>query len=165
MGAVEFFSGGVLLSSTPIYGVGEGPELVYAPTFQGSSILSGPSLENVVTVPGYTLTPHALATDAAGDLFIADSNSGIVVKLAADGTTSTVGVGLQSPQAIAVDGAGDVFIANTWSGQQEVAEVPAGCTTSGCQIAVYQAAVGAPAPPWTLSAWPWMEWAISLSST
>ena len=99
-----------------------------------------------MTIPGYTLTPHALATDAAGDLFIADSSSGIIVKLAADGTTSTVGVGLQSPQSIAVDGAGDVFIANTWSGQQEVAEVPAGCTTSGCQIAVYQAAVG-PAPP------------------
>jgi sugar lactone lactonase YvrE len=142
-GAVELFdtsNPANLLVATPIYGVGEGPELAFGPTIYGPAIEYGPSLENAVPTTGYTLgNPGGLATDAAGDLFIADPDYQRVVKVAAGGTTSTVGAGLVSPQAIAVDGAGDLYIADTGlnPGNGEVLEVPAGCTSVGCQIAVY----------------------------
>ncbi|WP_348262908.1 choice-of-anchor D domain-containing protein [Telmatobacter sp. DSM 110680] len=147
MGAVQLLDdSGNVLATQLIYGTGQAPELVYSPTISGGSILDGPSLENVVSIPGYappTFNARAMATDAAGDLFIADPTNGRVVELPANGTTSTVGVGLGSPQALAVDGAGSLFIADT--GLQEVLAVPAGCTSSACQTVVYKAAVGAPA--------------------
>jgi hypothetical protein len=136
-GAVNLVdAGGNLLATTLIYGNGQGPEIVYGPTINGSIIRNGPSLESVVSTPGYTLSPRAMTTDAAGDLFVADPATPRVLEIPANGTPSLVGVGLGSPQALALDGAGDLFIAD--SGNQEVLEVPAGCTTSACQIAVYK---------------------------
>src|ERR1700685_425414 len=104
MGAVELFNNvGGLLTTTPIYGIGQRPEVVYGPTINGAFILDGPSLENVVSTPGYALSPRAMATDAAGDLFVADSTNPRVLEIPANGTPSLVGVGLGSPQSLALD--------------------------------------------------------------
>ncbi|MBS1801855.1 MAG: PASTA domain-containing protein [Acidobacteria bacterium] len=85
--------------------------------------------------------PIGLATNAAGDLFIADfpdlpaSTPGIVVKIPAGCTSSTcqttVGTGWYQPEAVAVDAAGNVFVADELP---KIVEVPAGCASSSCQI-------------------------------
>jgi uncharacterized protein (TIGR03437 family) len=74
-------------------------------------------------------TPNAIALDAAGDLFIADTNNNRIRKVALDGTISTVAgaanssftgdggpanaAALYAPMGVAVDSAGNLFIADT----------------------------------------------------
>jgi hypothetical protein len=71
-------------------------------------------------------TPHQIAVDAGGNVYVADSGLGMVEmypKGAGATTAATaVGTGLTAPTGVAVDGAGDVFIADTGS----VYEVPMG---------------------------------------
>ncbi len=124
-GAVQLFdSSGNLLVSSPIYGVGQGPAIAF-----------GPGTQTTVNTGSYTLnSPKGVAVDAAGNIFIADNNNQRVVEVAADGTQTIVGSGLQYPQGLVVDGAGNLFIAD--NNLNEVVEVPAGCTNSNCQITV-----------------------------
>ncbi|MGA8090545.1 MAG: MBG domain-containing protein [Terracidiphilus sp.] len=134
-GAVELFDYlGNLLVTTPIYGVGQGPEIVYGPALSGTTILGGPSLENVLATPGFTPNPRGMATDAAGNLYISDPSNGRLLMRTKNGTTTTVGT-LSSPQGVAIDGAGNLFVADT--GLQEVVEIPAGCANVACQVPVY----------------------------
>ena len=114
-----------VVTNTPIYGVGQGP----AETI-------GQGLQNSVnTTANYPLsTPKGVTVDAAGEIFISDTTKHEVVKVAANGTVSTVGVGLNYPQGMAVDGAGDVFIAD--NSLNQVIEVPAGCAIASCQTTV-----------------------------
>jgi hypothetical protein len=52
----------------------------------------------------------AEAVDAAGDVFIADTGNGRVVKIpAGNGSQTTIGIGLSAPESVAVDGAGNVY--------------------------------------------------------
>ena len=122
-GAVELFdSNGNIIASSLTYGVGQEPELVF-----------GSGTQSIVGTGEFTLSqPKGLLTDAAGNLFISDAARQQVIKIAANGTISTVGAGLQFPQGIAEDGAGDLFIAD--NNLNEVVEVPAGCTDSSCQV-------------------------------
>ena len=168
-GAVELFnSSGALLTTTPIYGVGQGPAVAF-----------GPGTQTTANTGSYSLyQPKGVAVDAAGDAFISDTGNTRVVKVAANGTVTTVGSGLEYPQGLAVDGAGDLFIADnnlnevvevTPAGVQtemnfgltaqlgvavdgagdlfvsdfnanEVVEAPAGCTSSACTTVVYSSA-------------------------
>jgi hypothetical protein len=48
------------------------------------------------------------------------------------GLETPIGYGLSYAEGVAVDGAGDVFIAD--SGNDRVVELPAGCTSSACQV-------------------------------
>lgn len=66
--------------------------------------------------------PQAVAADAAGNLYIADTANHVVRKVSANGTISTLagtgaagsgGSQLNSPQGVAVDGAGTVYISDT----------------------------------------------------
>ena len=73
--------------------------------------------------------PHAVAVDAAGNFYIADTANNVVRKVAANGTITTLagntsaGFGgdggaaasaqLNAPQGLAVDSAGNVYIADT----------------------------------------------------
>ncbi len=126
LGAVQLYdNNGNLVQSTPIYGVGQEPEIAF-----------GPGTQAVVnTTANYPLNrPKGVAVDALGDLFIADPGSQEVVKVAANGTVSTVGVGLSDPLALAVDGAGNLYIAD--NNLNQVVEVPAGCASSNCQLSV-----------------------------
>ena len=61
--------------------------------------------------------PYALACSADGTVYVADTDNGIVRKVAQDGRVGTlVGVsgGLQYPQGIACDAAGAVYVADTY---------------------------------------------------
>ena len=124
MGAVQIFdNAGNLVGSLPVYGIGQEPEIAF-----------GPGAQTTVNTGAFTLSqPKGVLTDAAGNLFISDADTSIhrVLKIAPDGTISTVGTGLQFPQGIAEDGAGNFYIAD--NNLNEVIEVPAGCTSSACQ--------------------------------
>jgi large repetitive protein len=69
--------------------------------------------------------PYGLATDAAGDLFIANAGPGSVIELPANGNPPVaVAQGLSGPTGVAVDAAGDLFIVDNSS--NTVVEIPAG---------------------------------------
>ena len=129
LGAVRLFdNNGNPIANSPIYGVGQGPVVAFSPSTQAP-----------VGTGSYTLsTPKGVLVDAAGNLFISDTGevSGIhqVLKITPSGAISTVGFGLMFPQGMAEDGAGDLFIAD--NNLNQVVEVPAGCTTSSCQLNV-----------------------------
>ncbi len=102
---------GTVLASTTLHGSGLGSAIVAAP---GTESAIGSGLQ----------TPSQLATDAAGNVYVADSGLGKVLKYAQGASASTapvgIGNGLTAPSGVAVDGAGDVFIADSGA----VIEVP-----------------------------------------
>jgi len=120
LGAVELTSSsGSVLATTLLHGIGQGPAIAFDP---GVQTTMGSGLQY----------PQAVAVDAAGDVFIADTGNSRVVEVpAGGGAQTTVGSELSLPQRVAVDGAGDVFIADT--NNSRVVEVPAG---GGAQITV-----------------------------
>ena len=78
-GAVQLFDSSVpanLLATALISGIGQAPEIVYGPAFSGTTILGGPSLENVLTTTGFTPDPRGMTTDASGNLYIAAPSNG-----------------------------------------------------------------------------------------
>jgi sugar lactone lactonase YvrE len=90
-------------------------------------------------VPIYAPTVHpkplGVAVDGPGDLYIADNLEGILEYPAnGSGQTTVYNPTGSSPSGVAVDAAGDLFIADT--GLEKVVEIPVGCTTSVCQVAV-----------------------------
>jgi DNA-binding beta-propeller fold protein YncE len=58
--------------------------------------------------------PVALATDAQGDVFVADSGNNRVRRIDAVGTITTVLAGLKEPFGVAVDTSGRLLIVNTY---------------------------------------------------
>lgn len=101
---IDAAAGGKVLSSTSVYGQG-----------QGSAISFGPGTP--VTVASGLNSATGIAVDGAGNMFIADFMAGQVLKVAPGGTQTTVGAGLRFPAGVAVDGAGNVFIADTGNGR------------------------------------------------
>ncbi len=65
--------------------------------------------------------PHGVAVDAAGDVFVADTNNNLVKEILPNGTINTIGSGFNGPTGVAVDSAGDVFV--TDDGNNAVKEV------------------------------------------
>ena len=61
--------------------------------------------------------PHGLATDAAGNVYIADTYNYVIKKwtVASNTVTTLVSGGLNLPLGVAVDGAGNVYIADTFN--------------------------------------------------
>ncbi|HEX5229134.1 MAG TPA: hypothetical protein VFW44_15570 [Bryobacteraceae bacterium] len=57
--------------------------------------------------------PQGVAVDDAGDLFIADTGKNRVLKIAVDGTQTTVSDQLSGPEGVLVDGAGNLFITDS----------------------------------------------------
>jgi hypothetical protein len=101
-----------ILASMVLHGVGMGANIQATPALQ-STLGSG------------LKTPTQVATDALGNVYIADPGLGKVLEYAAGSSTAvSIGTGLTSPTGVAVDGAGDVFIAD--SGTGSVYEVPFG---------------------------------------
>ncbi len=75
MGAVQLFdNSGNLFTTTPIYGIGQGPAIAFAP---GHTVHGGTG-----AIP-LNQTRWSMAVDAAGDVFISNyAPSGQVVKVA-----------------------------------------------------------------------------------
>ncbi len=88
-------------------------------------------VSTISTAVGGLLFPSGVATDSAGDVFIADTYHNRILEFSTAGVLSTVAVGanLLYPSAVAVDSSGDIFIADTW--HNRVLEVSAsGVTTT-----------------------------------
>jgi len=140
-GAVVFYSGpnkGTVLASVPLYGIGTGPQIAFGPGVVSPFVPIGPGME--------LENPTGVALNAAGDLFILDSDSDPnryrLVKAPANGGDATTinatvnGAGLYLPSCVAVDGAGDLFIGEFYG---RVVEVPTG---GGPAIAITPAVNG-----------------------
>jgi sugar lactone lactonase YvrE len=94
-------------------------------TGMGANIQATPALQS--TLGSGLMAPSQVATDALGNVYIADPGQGKVLKYAAGSSAAvSIGTGLTSPTGVAVDGAGDVFIADSSAGK--VYEVPFGTT-------------------------------------
>jgi len=78
------------------------------------------------TVPAKGLScPRGVGLDAAGDVFIADSNNYRAIEVPVSGGAQfTLGSGLAGPQGVEVDKEGDIFIADT--NNSRVIELPVG---------------------------------------
>lgn len=57
--------------------------------------------------------PQGVAVDAAGNIFIADTGKNRVLKIAQDGTQSTIGGLFSKPQGVLPGGAGNVFVTDS----------------------------------------------------
>lgn len=92
------------------------------------AIQATPALESATG--GGLNKPSQVATDAMGNLFVADAGLGKVLMYAggSGGSPASIGTGLTAPTGVAVDGAGDVFIADNGSGANAgtVYEIPFG---------------------------------------
>jgi sugar lactone lactonase YvrE len=81
----------------------------------GANLQATPSVES--TLGGSLQTPSQIATDAMGNVYVADAGLGQVLMFAAgsgaSGTPVSIGSGLTAPTGVAVDGSGDVFIADS----------------------------------------------------
>ncbi len=106
-GGLQMLDGeGFVLTSTVLHGTG-----------QGAAISIIPAAETVIG--GSLQTPGQVATDAAGNIYVADAGLGKVLQYAkgSDSTAAgtSIGTGLTAPTGVAVSGAGDVFIADSGS--------------------------------------------------
>jgi hypothetical protein len=112
---------GNLIASLPINGIGVGGAVQVMPPAQ-STIGSG------------LMSPHQIAVDEAGNLYVADSGLGAVWMYPAgsgsSATATAVGQNLKAPTGVAVDGAGDVFIADSGN-VYEVPETASGLNSKG----------------------------------
>jgi len=135
---------GRVQSSTPVYGLGVGPQVVFGSASQ-STVGTGQSIKaiavddagNVFAASQLTRTvlefpagggaaksigtglhhPTGVAVDAAGNVFISDSDGNQVVKVAPSGTQTTVGKNITNPQGVALDNVGNVYIADQGNGR------------------------------------------------
>ena len=116
------------IANSPIYELVKGRWL---PSVPARKPQSAPVPYTLGAPKGVLLTQRAIYSFSdTGEV------SGIhqVLKITPSGAISTVGFGLMFPQGMAEDGAGDLFIAD--NNLNQVVEVPAGCTTSSCQLNV-----------------------------
>jgi sugar lactone lactonase YvrE len=122
-GAVQItgtISGGSqLLGMVYLKGIGNGAALAIDP---GTASTLGSGSE-----------PAGVATDSAGNVYVAYGSGGTVYRTPASGGTPVeIGSGLTTPRQVAIDGAGNLYVAD--SGTNEIVEF-AGASTSSSVIA------------------------------
>ena len=132
-GAVLALSGSQVLASAPVSGVAQGSLPVLVPgtintvAGDGQWIYRG---DGVAATAAPIFLPSGLAVDAAGDLFLCDSDNnrvrrvdattGLISTVAGNGNSGSYGEGvpaaeaeLNGPTGIAIDGAGNLYIADS----------------------------------------------------
>ena len=103
--------------------------LCSAHAFAQSDRITFTGVWSTVAVSGLS-SPTGITGDSAGNLYFTDSSLSSIVKLAPNGTQSTIGSGLNSPRGIAMDASGDLYV--TSNGDNKVYEI----TTGGVQTQV-----------------------------
>ena len=123
MGAVTLLDyTGNPVATAPLYGIGQGPLAAFSPGAQVP----------VSTSPFSLSHPAGILTDASGNLFISDVANKQVLKIAPNGSVTSVGFGFLFPQGMAEDGAGNLFVAD--NNKNAIVEIPAGCASINCQV-------------------------------
>jgi sugar lactone lactonase YvrE len=122
-GGVKIVDGsGDLLASTPIYGTGVGPQLV----FRSNNIQS--------VLGGDFPSPWGVAVDGSGNVYVGDYERSAVEEIpsgcASSSCVITLGGGFSSPLGVAVDGSGNVYV--TDYDKSAITEMPPGCASSSC---------------------------------
>jgi hypothetical protein len=111
-------SGGSLLSSTYLAGLGTGPLVTF------------PSNNVPAVVDGGLTNAEGLALDGSGNVFLADYNGAVYELQASNGyALQSVGTGFNKAFGIAVDGIGNLFVADTGGGQVDEVFAASGYTT------------------------------------
>jgi sugar lactone lactonase YvrE len=118
-GSLEVFSqAGTLLGTARLSGTGTAPLLNIDP--------------GTVTAIGSGWTaPSAIATDGAGNTYVADSSTGGIYK---NGGATAIATGFKAPSAVVVDGVGNLYVGD--SGNNRIMEVPYSGTAYGTPVAV-----------------------------
>jgi sugar lactone lactonase YvrE len=82
--------------------------------------------------------PQGLALDGAGNLYVTDEGTGLVVKVppGCESTScqTTLDGGFYRPEGIAVDFAGNVYVVDVW--YLRVVELPVGCVSPSCAVQI-----------------------------
>ncbi|HEY0307528.1 MAG TPA: hypothetical protein VGB94_05165, partial [Acidobacteriaceae bacterium] len=113
-GAVSFMGSAV---SAYLSGVG-----------QAANISMDPGTQTTI---GTGLKPNGVAVDLIGNLYISDTNSNTVKKVAAaGGTPVTLITGLSNPAQVAVDGKGNIYVADTGNNRIAVTSATGGAATA-----------------------------------
>jgi trimeric autotransporter adhesin len=89
---------------------------------------AGSSGDNGAATAAELNSPHGIAIDSAGNLYIADSGNNEVRQITPGGVISTIAGQLNNPLSVAVDGQGSVYIAD--SGNNQIVQVNAAGNTS-----------------------------------
>ena len=127
-GAVTLLdNAGNQVATQAIYGVGQAPLAAFSP-----------STQLPISTGSFALGhPAGVLVDALGNLFISDAGDAAhnvapqLLKVTPNGQTTSIGSGWALPQGMAEDGAGNLFVAD--NNNNQVVEIPAGCTTAACQ--------------------------------
>jgi hypothetical protein len=110
--------------------------LAFLPAFAGAQTPTVHYTPPIVTLGGGLSAPTAIAVDASGNVFVADTGNNAVKEIppgcVSSSCVTTLGGGFNGPQGINVDSSGNVYVADT--GNNAVKEIPAGCTSSSCVI-------------------------------
>ena len=85
--------------------------LCAAPALAQTDYLTFTGVWSTVPISGLS-APSALTGDAAGNLYITDTAASSIIRIAPDGTQSSVGGGLASPQGITEDAAGNLYVSS-----------------------------------------------------
>jgi sugar lactone lactonase YvrE len=106
-GAVQIVDGsGNVLASTPIYGIGQAPQIAFSPSTQTTFLSPGSLVEVGVPLEG-------VALDAAGNVYIVTGEPSVLELTPGGVKIRDVPIaGGYNPFGVAVDGAGDVIVAN-----------------------------------------------------
>ncbi len=88
-----------------------------------SDLLSFTGVWSTVPVTGLS-SPSAITGDTAGNLYVTDFTLSSVIRIAADGTQTSIGSGLSSPAGVAADGFGNLYV--TSNGDSKVYKITAG---------------------------------------
>jgi sugar lactone lactonase YvrE len=144
-------SGGNVLATTLLYGLGLAPQAVLRPgvltSFAGTGTL-GNSGDNGAAVRAELSNPQGVAVDGAGNVYLADSLAQVIRKVnAATGMITTVvgpanSAGLNAPTGIAVDGAGNLYIADSQNNQIRKLDAVSGLITTVAGTGAVSASLG-----------------------
>jgi uncharacterized protein (TIGR03437 family) len=130
-------------------------------TLAGTGV-AGSSGDNGPAVAAELNSPHGIALDSSGNLYIADSGNNAVREITVAGTITTIASQLNNPLAVAVGALGSVYVAD--AGNNRIAVVTAAKVTTFATLPGV-AAVGVDAKGNVVAADASQVWAIASDGT